>query len=131
MKINNSIYLKNNSQEEKNENIKYHLISSFSEFYEKIAYHKKESNFILIINSITFFADNYINEFQKIINLLWSVVYDCNSTVITVNHYKTNRDFDLIPRLGSRWEFFITCQILFTFKKNEIVFTVRENKALS
>lgn len=116
---------------DRNDVVQYYLVTSVSKIFEIIRYIKKYKNFILVIDSIVFIADYYSYGIHEIINLLWSVIYECNSTIITVNHYKLtkiNHENKLIPRLGVKWEYFISYQILFKYKNDELVFSVKEKK---
>lgn len=109
----------------------YYFISGFNKLIEKLDDVKKLRDFVLVIDSITFVCDCAPQCIQHVINMLWALIYECGATVITVNHYRmgrVKRADGLVPRMGYRWEFFVAYQILFTYKKGEIVFTVKENE---
>lgn len=111
----------------------YHLIASFNGLINKMEAYRKNRDFVMILDSITFAIDSFPMETQQVINLLWSIIYDCNATVITINHYRIGKiqgNYRLVPRIGTRWEFFVTYQVLFSYKNGGIVFTTKENKGL-
>lgn len=108
----------------------YHLIAGMNSLMEKIERQREKREFVLVIDSITFAADCSFDGIKNLINLLWSLIYECNATVITINHYRigrVNRTTKLVPRMGFYWELFITYQVFIRYKNNEIEFIVKTN----
>lgn len=110
---------------------RYYFINGLHNLIQKLKEIRRFRDFVLVIDSVTFVCDCSPFNLQYLINLLWAVVYKCNATVITVNHYrigKIKRTYKLVPRMGVRWAFFVTYQVLFSYHKSEMVFSIREDK---
>ncbi|KAI5175255.1 hypothetical protein PAEPH01_2124, partial [Pancytospora epiphaga] len=117
-------------EDDENTDVRYYSVDDFADFCKKLEELKNISNYVLVIDSITFACDSSPFELQMIINMLWSLVYTCNATVITINHYrvgKVERTYRLVPRMGARWGSFVSYQVLFKYKRDSLVFTVVES----
>lgn len=105
----------------------YYFISGFNSLIKILIDLRKYNGFTLVLDSITFVADCSPQNIQYIINLLWELIYESNATVVTVNHYLIGKNDKLIPRMGARWAFFISYQVLFSSRNNEIIFEINKN----
>ncbi|KAI4290929.1 hypothetical protein PAPHI01_0203 [Pancytospora philotis] len=109
--------------------LQYHCVGGFHNFMRKLEEIQAHSNFVLVIDSITFACDCSPFNLQAVINMLWAIVYECNATVITINHYRAGKNdggYKLIPRMGTLWEHFVDYQLLFRYRARNIIFTVRK-----
>jgi hypothetical protein len=89
-------------------------IFNIEQLFEEVTKMKKEFDFFLFIDSITFAIDGIREEFseeyeyhpQLLFNMLWSLIYENKATIIVSNHYRIKKGGGegLIPRLGSQME---------------------------
>lgn len=113
------------------EGVSYVFISSLEDLYKKIESIKAFSNFVLVLDSITFVCDVAPLSIKSFSSLLWGLVYERNATIVTVNHYKIDRSrgrFKLAPRMGSFWRKIVSYQVEFTDLANAKKYRLVENK---
>lgn len=114
-----------------NERIEYNFIYSLENLYNKIKSLKCKGDFLLVIDSITFVCDISLNSINEFIRLLWDTIYECNATIVTINHYrveKTKRGNQLVPRMGNLWSKTVSYQVSFYIKENNFRYKIKENK---
>ncbi|KAG0439139.1 hypothetical protein DMUE_2639 [Dictyocoela muelleri] len=89
---------------------------------------KKKNNdekFVLFIDSMTFFADNYnFSTIIEIYGLIWEVIYETNCTVVAINHYKMITKNNFVPRLGISWYRIISYRILYKWKNRNVIYEI-------
>lgn len=110
--------------------VDYSFVESFEDFKFKIESLKNYKNFVLIIDTITFVCDISSLSIKSINVLLWSIIYKTNSTIVTINHYRVNKQNEIVnfvPRMGKYWSTFVSYQILFRNIFNQLTFSVNEN----
>lgn len=91
------------------------LVLTFDYFIKQLENLKNLKNFVLIIDSITFVCDISPNSIKLVNSLFWNLIYQCDATVISINHYRKGHDksvFNYIPRMGNFWASTISYQIL-------------------
>lgn len=96
--------------------IDYSFISSLDELFEKLGAIKACRDYVLIIDTVTFVFDISPRSMKHFITVLWSLIYECNATIVTVNHYRHSKEqngYKLIPRLGLLWKMCVSYQLLF------------------
>lgn len=106
--------------------IDYCFTVSLSDLFSKLDDVKKHRDFVLVIDSATFVCDRSPDSIRPFNAALWSIVYKCNATVITVNHYRVGRvhgAHKLIPRMGSFWSHTVSYQLQFRYGSCGIEFT--------
>lgn len=86
--------------------IDYLFIHSYIDLINKLEDLKSYKGFVLIIDSVSFVCDISPKRIRAFNNLLWTLIYKCNSTVVSINHYRIegkDKIFKLIPRMGDYW----------------------------
>lgn len=118
-----------NSQEE--QGMHYIFIHSIDSLYKSIEMIKIYKNFILIIDSVTFVCDIFPFGIKKLSNTLWGIIYECDATIITINHYRIDgfgTKCKLTPRMGKFWSKVISYQVKFLDSTNIKNVQIIENK---
>lgn len=113
----------------------YIFASSIGEIYTFIDRIMSCRNFILIFDSITFICDISPENIKRFANILWNVIYNCNASVITINHFKIDSDkkrrFRLTPRMGSYWKKIVSFQVEFFSMPDNIKCKIYKNNILA
>ncbi|KAM0681651.1 hypothetical protein GINT2_000165 [Glugoides intestinalis] len=113
------------------EKLDYFFIYSHEDFYRKLKKIKSFKNFLLVIDTITFTCDCSPFTIKEVSNVLWSIIYDCNATIITVNHFrieKTKNQTRLVPRMGYFWSRVVSYQVEFSNANGRLEYKVNENR---
>ncbi|KAI5149009.1 hypothetical protein ENBRE01_0671 [Enteropsectra breve] len=109
-------------------NNEYLYVSSGTKLLYYLETVKTKRNFVLIINTITLLFDFFPKNIQDTANLLWDLVYSCDATIITLNHYRINKNrnkYNMIARGGITWQRNMSYQVLMFYNfQNEIKFTI-------
>ncbi|ELA42732.1 uncharacterized protein VICG_00047 [Vittaforma corneae ATCC 50505] len=111
--------------------ISYTFVFSLNDLYKRIESIRVFNNFVLVLDSITFVCDVSPLSIKSFSNLLWSLVYECSATIITINHYRIDKNknrFELIPRMGGFWRRIVSYQVEFTDLQNAKRYRLLENK---
>lgn len=87
-----------------------------------------ERDFFLFIDSITFMLKKTFRH-QPIYNLLWSLVYKNNATIIVSNHYRVYYN-KLKPMMTSKWTFMIGYRIFMRCSDGSIRMEVINNPVM-
>lgn len=113
------------------ERLDYFFIYSLQDFYRKLKKTKSFKNFILVIDTITFTCDCSPFTIKEVSNALWDIVYDCNATIITVNHFRIEKEKNktrLVPRMGYFWSRIVSYQVEFSNINGSIQYQINENR---
>jgi len=97
--------------------ISYMFISTIDELYSRINSLVSLSNFALVIDSVTFVCDTSPLGIKSFSSMLWSLVYECGATVVTINHFRVDQQrkiLKLVPRMGVYWLKVVGWQVEFT-----------------
>jgi hypothetical protein len=112
-------------KETREQMVDYSFIHSFADLFEKLETLRNVKNFVLILDSVTFVGDRAPNSVTNLCKALWAIIYETNSTVITINHFrigKEKRTYKLVPRMGKAWERTVSYRIRFQYKNGKIVY---------
>lgn len=105
-------------------------ILSYRKLVKALLSLRSRSGFVLFIDSISFLADRPMTNLQRIYNILWSLIYKNNATVVVSNHYKVTSGAHatgFTPRLGLRWRMMVSYRVMFGYVKDEITARVYGN----
>lgn len=112
----------------------YVFASSLNDIYDFIDKLRSYRDFILILDSVTFICDTSPDTIKDFANMLWSLIYSCNASIITVNHFKIDSDkkgkLRLTPRMGNYWKKIISFQVEFVSGSDQIKYKISRNNIL-
>lgn len=107
--------------------IDYNFVVSLGDLFDRLEDVKKHKDFVLVIDSVTFVCDKSPRSIRPFNAMLWSIVYKCNATIVTVNHYRLGKArgvFKLVPRMGRFWSRSVSYQLLFRYSGGGVEFSV-------
>lgn len=107
--------------------VDYCFTVSLSDLFSRLEDVKRHWGFVLVVDSVTFVCDRSLSSIRLFNTMLWSIIYRCNATVVTVNHYRLGKVkgvSKLVPRMGKFWSRCVSYQLLFTYNGDEIEFSV-------
>ena len=113
--------------------IECHFVSSAEKLLSMVEKQRNKRGFTLVIDSLVHFQDAFVFGIRDLSGLLWSIVYDCGSTVVTINNYKVEFGLDsprLVPRMGKLWPELVSYQLLVEKNPEKISYTVQRNPLL-
>lgn len=91
---------------------------------------RSRRNFVLFIDSMSFLADKSVTNQQRIFNILWTLIYENDATVVVSNQYRTASTpgfVGFVPRLGRRWGTMVSYRIMFKYLGDSIVTEISSN----
>lgn len=113
--------------------INYSFIYSTNDLFNKLELLNNYKNFCLLIDSVTFISDKAPNSIKSLSKAIWKIIYESNSMVIVINHYrigKEKRTYKLIPRMGTFWEESISYRVKFCYKSGNIDYKIIKNELI-
>lgn len=93
-------------------------VLSYRGFVKELLSLRSKKGFVLFVDSISFPVDKLAVNMQKIFNLLWTLIYDNDATIVVSNHYKVVNSSgfaSFVPRLGSRWKMMVSYRVMFKY----------------
>ncbi|KAK6090726.1 hypothetical protein P3W45_000449 [Vairimorpha bombi] len=105
-------------------------ISSIRKLVRELHKFKTESNFLLVIDSISFLADKNVQIYLQVYSIFWNLITKNKCTVICTNHYRKAAKNLFVPRLGGTWSRIVTNRIFYKFLSNKLVYEIINNDEL-
>lgn len=111
--------------------LNYAFVCTLDDLYQKIENLKAYKDFILVLDSVTFVCDMAPLQIKTFSSILWKIIYECNATIITINHFRLDKQRDvyrLVPRMGAFWRKVVSYQVEFNISQNFDEYKWMENK---